>query len=196
MRLNDLTGQKFGKLTVLSRAESRIDSSGKARTMWNCHCDCGNDKIVSADYLKQKKYPSCGCEARKNRIEKNRVNNIGQKFGRLTIVDILWDEKRTKAICKCDCGNEYVGRYTITMNGKEYDTVLVVNVSGIEDGVVTEEYLDLNGNSILFRRFDRGTLSRVQGEACFSEYLPNSERIFVNGDEFVLWIDTISEKVC
>lgn len=92
--------------------------------------------------------------------------------------------------------SDAVGRYTVTMNGKEYDTVLVVNASGYDAGVVTEEYLDLDGNSILFRRFDRGTLSRVQGEACFSEHLPDSERIFVNGNEFVLWIDTISEKVC
>lgn len=95
-----------------------------------------------------------------------------------------------------DVCSDAVGRYTVTMNGKEYDTVLVVNVSGHDAGVVTEEYLALDGSSILFRRFDKGTLSRVQGEKCFSEYLPDSERIFVNGDKFVLWIDTISERVC
>jgi len=109
MHFNDLTGQKFGKLTVLDRANSKIDKSGRARTMWNCICDCGNNITVSADYLKRSACPSCGCEATKNRIEKNRINNIGEKFGRLTIVDILWDEERSKAICKCDCGNDYIG---------------------------------------------------------------------------------------
>lgn len=110
MKFNDLTGQKFGKLTVISRAENKI-SGGKNRTMWICRCDCDKNKeiIVSADYLKRSICPSCGCEARKNRIEKNRKNNIGEKFGRLTIIDILWDENRTKAICKCDCGNNYIG---------------------------------------------------------------------------------------
>ena len=110
MRFNDLTGQKFGKLTILERAPSKIDKSGKSRTMWYCKCDCKDEVIiVSGDYLKRSECPSCGCEAAKNRIEKNRVNNVGEKFGRLTIVDILWDECRTKAVCKCDCGNDYIG---------------------------------------------------------------------------------------
>lgn len=109
MKLKDLTGQRFGKLTVINRAESKIDGSGKRRTMWNCICDCGNSKTVLADYLKQAAVPSCGCEAVKNRINKNRVNNIGEKYGRLTIIDIIWNEKPTKVVCKCDCDNDYIG---------------------------------------------------------------------------------------
>ena len=108
MRLKDLTGQKFGKLTVLYRVESKI-SGNKKRTMWHCICECGNKIDVSSDYLNKSKCPSCGCEAIKNKIEKNRVNNIGEKFGRLTIIDILWDADRAKAVCKCDCGNDYIG---------------------------------------------------------------------------------------
>ena len=110
MRFNDLTGQVFGKLTVKSRAESKIDQSGKARTRWNCYCSCGNDDvIVLGDYLKRSECPSCGCEAHTNRVKKNRSNNIGEKYGRLTIVDIIWDDKPAKAICKCDCGNDFIG---------------------------------------------------------------------------------------
>ena len=110
MRFNDLTGQKFGKLTVKNRANNKVDSSGKQRTRWNCYCDCGNDNvIVFGDYLKRSECPSCGCEAHKNRVEKNRLDNIGDKYGRLTIVDIIWDEKPAKAICQCDCGNDFIG---------------------------------------------------------------------------------------
>lgn len=109
MSLKNLVGQRFGKLVVLDRAPNKIDKSGKPRTMWNCECDCGNSTTVSADYLKRNECPSCGCEATKNRIKKNRVNNIGEKFGKLTILDIIWDCDRSKAICKCDCGNDYVG---------------------------------------------------------------------------------------
>lgn len=108
MKLKDFTGLKFGKLTILNRAESKM-SGNKRRTMWHCICECGNECDVSSDYLKRSECPSCGCEATRNRIEKNRINNIGEKFGRLTIVDILWDEKRSKAVCKCDCGNDYIG---------------------------------------------------------------------------------------
>ena len=38
----DMTGQTFGKLTVLSRAEN--DKYGKAQ--WLCQCQCGNQKII------------------------------------------------------------------------------------------------------------------------------------------------------
>jgi len=61
---------------------------------------------------------------------------------------------------------------------------------------LTEEYIDHHGNSVLFRRFDLGTSSRVPGEPCFKEYLPDSERVYVNGEEYVLWIDTINEYMC
>lgn len=110
MNFKDLTGQKFGKLTIKGRAESKIDPSGKPRTRWLCDCDCGNTNIiVLGDYLQRSKTPSCGCDARKSRMEKNRTNNIGEKYGRLTIVDIIWDVHPAKAVCKCDCGNDYIG---------------------------------------------------------------------------------------
>ena len=110
MRFQDLTGEKFGRLTIKNREESKIDKSGKKRTRWNCICDCGNDNIiVLGDYLKRSECPSCGCEAHDNRVQKNRINNIGEKYGRLTIVDILWDETPARAICKCDCGNDFIG---------------------------------------------------------------------------------------
>ena len=108
MKFKDLTGQKFGSLEVLYRLDNKF-AGGKERTMWLCECDCGKMAEVSSDYLKRSKNPSCGCQATKSKIEKNRVNNIGQKFGRLTIVDILWDYDRSKAVCKCDCGNDYIG---------------------------------------------------------------------------------------
>lgn len=40
----------------------------------------------------------------------NKLNLIGQKFGRLTVVDIAPNKgKRTQWKCICDCGNEYIG---------------------------------------------------------------------------------------
>jgi hypothetical protein len=109
MKFKDLTGQRFGKLIVIKRVESKVDKSGKKRTMWCCLCDCGNEVVVSSDYLHRSKCPSCGCEATKNRIEYNRIDNVGEKYGRLTIVDIIWEAERAKAVCKCDCGNDYIG---------------------------------------------------------------------------------------
>ena len=108
MPLKDFSGQKIGKLEVLKRAPNKI-TGGKNRTMWTCQCDCGNNIDVSSDYLKRSKCPSCGCETTRMKIEKNRINNIGEKHGMLKIIDIIWDDGKAKAICECDCGNNYIG---------------------------------------------------------------------------------------
>jgi hypothetical protein len=55
-RAIDLTGQRFGKLSVLKRAEN--DSRGKAR--WSVLCDCGTTKIVLAKSLQSGNSKSCG----------------------------------------------------------------------------------------------------------------------------------------
>lgn len=53
----DLTGQTFGRLTVISIASN---PPGKDKT-WNVLCVCGNKKIVGGRSLKTKKSTSCGC---------------------------------------------------------------------------------------------------------------------------------------
>lgn len=56
---NDLTGQRFGRLTVIERSNNSND--GHAR--WLCRCDCGNIKVVASNDLKKKNgnTKSCGC---------------------------------------------------------------------------------------------------------------------------------------
>lgn len=44
----DLIGQKFGRLTVVSRT----DNNKEGRAMWLCQCDCGNKKIVLGKSLR------------------------------------------------------------------------------------------------------------------------------------------------
>lgn len=55
-QLVDITGQKFGRMTVLSKARS-VD--GNAR--WECRCDCGTIKAVYGQDLRRGKVVSCGC---------------------------------------------------------------------------------------------------------------------------------------
>jgi len=56
-RLIDLTGQRFGRLTVVSRAEN--DKRGSAK--WLCLCDCGNTCVVFSGNLMRGHTKSCGC---------------------------------------------------------------------------------------------------------------------------------------
>ena len=54
--LNDLTGKKFGKLTVIERAENR----GK-KVCWLCLCECGEKHITVGTRLTKGLCKSCGC---------------------------------------------------------------------------------------------------------------------------------------
>ena len=59
--LNDITGQKFGKWTVLSFAGSVKMPCGRPATKWRCQCDCGTIKDVFSSGLPSGKSTSCGC---------------------------------------------------------------------------------------------------------------------------------------
>jgi len=53
----DLTGQRFGRLTVLKRQANNKHNS----EMWLCQCDCGNKKVIIGFDLKRGHTKSCGC---------------------------------------------------------------------------------------------------------------------------------------
>ena len=72
-KLKDLTGEKFNRWTVDSRADS--DASGN--TMWNCICECGNKATVAGGSLTAKTSQSCGCY----NDEKNLVHGHAKKSG-------------------------------------------------------------------------------------------------------------------
>lgn len=55
----NLTGQRFGYLTVLTPAENI-----GTRTAWCCRCDCGQDTVVSTRDLRRGSRTSCGCNAK------------------------------------------------------------------------------------------------------------------------------------
>ena len=55
-KAKDLTGQKFGRLTVIKRAENK----GK-RVAWLCKCECGNEIVIIGGNLKNGSTKSCGC---------------------------------------------------------------------------------------------------------------------------------------
>lgn len=59
--MKDLTGQRFGRLTVISFFEKRKRPSGSTKYMWECRCDCGNIIVVNADNLKSGHVKSCKC---------------------------------------------------------------------------------------------------------------------------------------
>ena len=53
----DLTGQRYGRLTVVAPAENV-----GGRTAWLCRCDCGKETIVKSHHLRSGHTRSCGCK--------------------------------------------------------------------------------------------------------------------------------------
>ena len=56
MKVVNEIGNKYGKLTVLSRADSL-----NGRAMWKCLCECGTETNVRGTHLRQGNIKSCGC---------------------------------------------------------------------------------------------------------------------------------------
>lgn len=101
IKRKDLTNIKFGHLTVL---EMLYNYENKHKTHCRCICDCGNEHIILADHIQKRNNPSCGCMSSYYRTIHNRSNEIGNKYGYLTIIDIDCLQDGSVAICKCDCG--------------------------------------------------------------------------------------------
>lgn len=59
--VHDLTGQKFGNLTVLSRHHVGYDR----RWYYECQCECGNISIVRSNALTNGNTQSCGCHRKR-----------------------------------------------------------------------------------------------------------------------------------
>ena len=99
----DLTNQKFGRWTVLYEIPERKNNN----IYWHCKCECGNEKDVRGADLRNGSSKSCGCLRNELTAEKNTKNLIGQKFGRLTVLQKT-DKRRQGSViwkCLCQCGN-------------------------------------------------------------------------------------------
>ena len=114
-RAEDIAGQRFGKLTAVSQAESK---GGKTR--WQCICDCGATVIARTSLLKLGRMHHCGCETNRKK-DGSQLELTGGRFGRLVAIEAT--EKRGAKgsvvwLCKCDCGNAAEVSADALMHGK------------------------------------------------------------------------------
>lgn len=80
----DLTGQIFGRLTVLKQTEDFIDCSGRHYAQWLCQCNCEDQTIkqIVGNDLKRVKINSCGC------IRKEMVGERGKNHHKTNKYDL------------------------------------------------------------------------------------------------------------
>jgi hypothetical protein len=109
-KVKDISGQRFGRLIVVSRSGFSSDGS----VTWLCACDCGGTKVVSGCNLRKGTTTSCGCYQKECRLN----DLTGRHFGRLVVLGRSGRNARGEItwLCACDCGKtKAVVGYSLTM---------------------------------------------------------------------------------
>lgn len=68
----ELTGQRFGRLTVIARSDKRVSRAH----IWRCLCDCGQEISVPGPKLKFGHTLSCGC------LKVEHASNLNKTHGK------------------------------------------------------------------------------------------------------------------
>lgn len=105
MKLVDITGRTFGRLTVQSKHGHR----GKDVT-WLCLCECGNQVIASGSDLKSGNTKSCGC-FHKERATAANTKHGGSSRRRKETLYARWEGiKKRCYLPSCKSYKDYGGR--------------------------------------------------------------------------------------
>ena len=86
---------------------------------------------------------------------------------------------------------DIVGRCEVTLDGKTHDTVCIMDLGMYEEGMVSEQYLNHDGHTVLWRRFNKDDWAMDRYGKKWSELLPDNEQIIINGQRYVHWYDCI-----
>ncbi len=90
---------------------------------------------------------------------------------------------------------DVVGRYKVIICGKQYDCICIMDVECYQSGVVTEQFIDQNGKTVLWRRFNRDNWQHDRYRQLWSEKLPDNEQLMVNGEIYVHWYDCMTDYI-
>lgn len=147
----DLTGQKFGRWTVVERGESRV-CAGKKQTTWICLCECGNIKSVIGSSLKRGKSISCGCyrsEYQRDRMSEMHKKNQPEFVRHKEPLYSVWSDIKYRCYNRNCSGYPYYGGRGIKMCHEwkeDYATFRAWAIStGYRDGLSIDR-IDVNGN--------------------------------------------------
>lgn len=152
INFTNLTGKRFGNLTVMYQDEPPKTNKNKDATFWRCKCDCGNEVTVITANLNNGHTTSCGC-----------INSKGE----LKIIKLLSDNNITfihdKGVfqdCKLSTGG--TARFDFYVNDSyviEYDSE--IHYKSSKNGWYTEERLNITKQR-----------DREKNEYCWAHNIP------------------------
>lgn len=136
--LKDLTGQKFGEITVKHRAEN---ADGSSRARWVCECSCGNIKIMRGDVIRSG-VQSCGC--------KNAAYRHGECVGeRPARIYNIWRDMRSRCFNPKNVSFPYYGGRGITVCDEWCNSFEAFREWAMANGYSADlsiDRIDVNGN--------------------------------------------------
>lgn len=131
----NLQNQRFGKLLVIAKINDKLGKGAR----WLCHCDCGTDKIILAQYLKNS-VRSCGCLGQshgENLIAELLINNNIEFKTQISFNDLLGKS----APLKFDFGiyKDNILKYLIEYQGIQH-FIPITFFGGEEKFIIQQEY--------------------------------------------------------
>lgn len=138
--INDISGKRFGRLTVMELDKSRTTR----KSYWICRCDCGNIKSIRADTLKY--IISCGCEKKKQDI----INLGIERNHNMThhVLFPVWDSMMSRCYNKNNRSYKNYGARGITVCDEwkiVENFISWAESNGYKNGL-TIERINVNGN--------------------------------------------------
>lgn len=131
----DLTGQRFGRLTVIE-----FVPNDREHSYWKCRCDCKKETIICGRDLKKEHTKSCGC------LQREKITKHG---GNGTRLYSIWNDMRYR----CNNPNvkafKYYGGRNISVCDeweKDFATFRDWAMANGYDDTLTIDRIDVNGN--------------------------------------------------
>lgn len=135
----DLTGQRFGRLTVLE-----FVSNDKPKSYWKCKCDCGKVVTVYVQDLKNGKTSSCGCLQREKAGKVNKTHGL-----RKTRIYNIWSHIKDRCYnSNCKSYKNYGGRGITICDEWRNDFKAFYDwaIGNGYNNTLTIDRIDVNGN--------------------------------------------------
>jgi len=137
--MDNLIGQRFGKLVVIAKTEKRACNGG---VVWSCRCDCGNVKDIRGNSLKISQTTSCGCK----------YKGINRKHGHSTCSYITptyysWASMKSRCLNKNASNYKWYGARGIKVCDEwQMSFINFLNDMGERPIETTIDRIDPNGN--------------------------------------------------
>lgn len=148
-KLIDLTGLRFGKLTVIGYVENRpVGKRTVMKPYWRCKCDCGNVKDICGDNLRSGASQSCGCETRRATIERSTKHGFAKRGKNRSRIYSIWASMIRRCTSSTEKAYKYYGERGITVcdEWKDFESFKNWAFANGYDKKLTIDRIDVNGD--------------------------------------------------